>query len=186
MNLCHIAGLRIPIVPLIESFHLEKAFKRAENILHPVPAQTHLHLYACTRRISAHALAGPLAYARTRAWYRKIKNGNRVTWDHACSGSLGTFNILCLESHLFHADGARYDVMLAIMVVPVYHFERWLLCVVRLDYTPKNLPIKIRNLRPLSPQTRNFLSPKHEQKSSFQVFHCLVSKKKELQWSDEI
>lgn len=25
-------------------------------------------------------------------------------------------------------DGARYDVMLAAMVVPVYHFERWLLC----------------------------------------------------------
>lgn len=65
VNLCHIAGLRIPIVPLIESFHLEKAFKRAENILHPAPAQTHLHLYACTRRISTHILARPLGYTRT-------------------------------------------------------------------------------------------------------------------------
>lgn len=65
VNLCHIAGLRIPIVPLIESFHLEKAFKRAENILHPAPAQTHLHLCACTRRISTHILARPLGYTRT-------------------------------------------------------------------------------------------------------------------------
>lgn len=32
--------------------------------------------------------------------------------------------------------------MLAAMAVPVYHFERWLLCVVRLDYTPKNPLVK--------------------------------------------
>lgn len=66
VNLCHIAGLRIPIVPLIESFHLERAFKRAENILHPVPAQTHLHLYAHTRRITTHILVRPLAYTHTQ------------------------------------------------------------------------------------------------------------------------
>lgn len=62
VNLCHIAGLRIPIVPLIESFHLEKAVKRVENIciLHPyrhicicmhVPAElvhTYLRDYSLT------------------------------------------------------------------------------------------------------------------------------------------
>lgn len=45
-------------------------------------------------------------------------------------------------------DGARYDVMLAGMDVPVYHFERWLLCVVRLDYTPKNPLIKRFSMEP--------------------------------------
>lgn len=68
VNLCHIAGLRIPIVPLIESFHFQKAFKRVENILHPAPA--HLHLYACTQRISARILPRPLAYSHIhmRTW----------------------------------------------------------------------------------------------------------------------
>lgn len=36
MNLCHTAGLRIPIVPMIEPFH----FRRAANILHPVATDT--------------------------------------------------------------------------------------------------------------------------------------------------
>lgn len=59
VNLCHIAGLRIPIVPLIESFHFEKAFKRAENILHPAPVRTHLHLYAHTSQFSTRLLTPP-------------------------------------------------------------------------------------------------------------------------------
>lgn len=128
VNLCHIAELRIPIVPLIESFHLLKAFKRTENILHPASAQTHLYLYACTRWSSAHIPAGSLCLnTYTRAWYRQIKNGSRVVWDHASSDSLGTFNIVRLVNHLCHVDGARYDVTLAATVVSIYHFERWLL-----------------------------------------------------------
>lgn len=57
VNLCHIAWLRIPIVPLIESFHFEKAFKRAENILHPAPVRTHLHLYTHTFQFRARSIA---------------------------------------------------------------------------------------------------------------------------------
>lgn len=72
VNLCHIAGLRIHIVPMIESFYFEKAFKRVENILHPVPTQTHLFLYTCTQRISTHTVVRPLAYNRI---YRQILGG---------------------------------------------------------------------------------------------------------------
>lgn len=61
MSLCRIAGLRIPIVPMIETFHFKKKKKRPLGeqriscILHP---QTHL-------QVDASALARPPAYTDT-------------------------------------------------------------------------------------------------------------------------
>lgn len=54
VNLCHNAGLRIPIVPPMESSHVERAFKRVCNILCPyrnicICGKISFHL-ACVQR----------------------------------------------------------------------------------------------------------------------------------------
>lgn len=111
VNLCHIAGLRIPIVPLIESFYFQKAAKSAENIPYPAP-RTETSVFKCVHPANKCTHTGPLAHARHTSRYREIRNGSRLACDHTCTGSLGAFNIVWSKSHLFSVDGAKYDVML--------------------------------------------------------------------------
>lgn len=112
VNLCHIAGLRIPIVPMIEPFHFKKAIRKAENILHPELTDAFAFVYMRPGKwMCPYWRDGWFTPART-CRYRQIKNGSRVAWDHTCPGSLRAFNTVCLGSHLLCAKAARYEARL--------------------------------------------------------------------------
>lgn len=78
VNLCHIAGLRISIVPLIESFYLKKKPLREQRISCILPLHRHVCICMHEPGILEHTGAGLLTYVPAhvhKTWNLRMEVG---------------------------------------------------------------------------------------------------------------